>query len=566
MVNLNIKNRLRHRFVDSLRMKDIGDHDGETLINEDLRPVPLEERVWKWQTFASWWISESWGASTWAVGSSLVAGGLLWWQAFLAVLVGHGIASLITVWNGRSGATYHINFPTMIRATFGIRGAYFPVFVRVILDLVWFAVQSYFGGQFFAIMLQCIFGHYWTDIPNKLPASAGITTQGMTAYFLFWFFQLIVAFFRPHEIKPLYYIKAVTMPIAMFGLFIWCLVRSGGPGTIHLSESASSSSVLGWTFMAAMNSAINGEFGPLIASEPDITRYARHNRDQFIGQLMVAPWSATLVALLGIIAAACTKEIYGAALWEPALILEQILADDNSPKTKFAVFLCSTTFVIGLMGTNYVANLLPFGVDATIMAPRHLNFVRAAVLCAVVGGWCLVPWKIVTSGASFLTAITGIGIFMSTLVGIMLADYFFVRKGNYWIDDLYTTNPNGRYWYTGGFHWRAYAAYVCGIALPFPGFLGSLGVKGVKEVTGAAFHIYDIGYLTAFVVSIVVYTTICKISPPPNVAEARALPFETKAKEMDDMILEGVEEEVATAETPELSEKQTMKEDVTLEV
>lgn len=350
---------------------------------------------------------------------------------------------------------------------------------------------------------------------------------------------MIVTFFRPHEIKPLYYFKAVTMPIAMFGIFIWCLVRSGGPGTIALSKSASSSSVLGWTFMAAMNSAINGEFGPLIASEPDITRYARRNRDQVVGQLLVAPWSATLVCLLGIISAACTQKIYGEAYWEPALILDQILANDNSPKTKFAVFLCSLVFVIGLIGTNYVSNILPFGVDATIMAPRHLNFIRAAIMCGVVGGWCLVPWKIMTSGASFLTAITGIGIFMSTLVGIMLSDYFFVRKGNYWVSDLYTSNPKGRYWYTGGFHWRAYLAYVCGIALPFPGFLGSLGVKGVKEATGSAYHIYDIGYLTAFVVAITVYTAICKISPPPNVAEARALPFEFQAREMDGAVLEG---------------------------
>ena len=149
------------------------------------------------------------------------------------------------------------------------------------------------------------------------------------------------------------------------------------------------------------------------------------------------------------------------------------------------------------------------------------------------------PWKIMTTGATFLTAVTGIGIFMSTLVGIMLADYFFIRKGNYWVSDLYSSSPGGRYWYTGGFHWRAYTAYICGIALPFPGFLGSLEVNGVKNPMGPAYHIYDIGYLTAFVVAITVYTTICKISPPENVAEARALPFEYQAREMDGVILEG---------------------------
>lgn len=89
------------------------------------------------------------------------------------------------------------------------------------------------------------------------------------------------------------------------------VVRAKGPGGFELTAVSDSQALLGWTFMSAMNAAINGEFGPLIASEPDITRYSRRPRDQIIGTLAVAPWSATLVALLGIVAAACTQKIYG---------------------------------------------------------------------------------------------------------------------------------------------------------------------------------------------------------------------------------------------------------------
>lgn len=138
----------------------------------------------------------------------------------------------------------------------------------------------------------------------------------------------------------------------------------------------------------------------------------------------------------------------------------------------------------------------------------------------------MVPWKVLVSGAVFLSCITGMGIFMGCLVGIMLGDYFFIRKGNYFIADLYSSNPNGRYWYFHGWHWRAYTAYLCGIFLPFPGFLGTLGVKSMAAPLGPAMKLYNVGYLTSTFTGMAVYTILCKISPPDNVAEAKTMPFE----------------------------------------
>jgi len=144
--------------------------------------------------------------------------------------------------------------------------------------------------------------------------------------------------------------------------------------------------------------------------------------------------------------------IYGEALWNPAQILGHILADDPSSKTRFAIFLGSFIFMIGQIGTNFVANLIPFGVDSSSLAPRYINIVRGHIICAVIGGWCIVPWKVLSSGAVFISCITGMGIFMGCLVGIMTADYYIIRRGNYFIEDLYTSDPTARYWYWHGFN------------------------------------------------------------------------------------------------------------------
>jgi NCS1 family nucleobase:cation symporter-1 len=229
----------------------------------------------------------------------------------------------------------------------------------------------------------------------------------------------------------------------------------------------------------------------------------------------------------GIVGAACTLKIYGTAFWNPGLLMYQILAENDSSATRFACFLCSFIFMVGCVGTNYVANLLPFGVDCSGFAPRYLNITRSQILCEIIGAWIVVPWKVLTSGESFLTAIIGMGIFVACLLGIMVSDYYFVRQGNYWIEDLYTDDPKGRYWYTGGFHWRAYVAYFCGIVVPFPGFVGAIGGGKLSKLTNGAAQVYSIGYLLSFCIGGLVYFILCKISPPPHIEEARALPFES---------------------------------------
>jgi nucleobase:cation symporter-1, NCS1 family len=153
------------------------------------------------------------------------------------------------------------------------------------------------------------------------------------------------------------------MPPACFGLFIFSVVRAKGPGDLSLATDSvlNDKTRLAWAFLTAMNSAITGNFGPLITSEPDITRYSKKPRDQILGQALSAPFMNTLVALLGIISASASIKIYGSALWNPSVLLTTILNENNDAKTRTAVFFCSFCFMFSQLGTNVSANLIPFG-------------------------------------------------------------------------------------------------------------------------------------------------------------------------------------------------------------
>jgi hypothetical protein len=150
---MNVVRRVGVTIGDSLRIKLTDENLGNTSSgrvwsNQDMDPVAPERRNWSAWTFAGYWISESWAPNTWSVGSSMVAGGLLWWHALLACIVGHIIAACLTVWNGRGGAIYHIGFPIWMRATFGMWGSLFPLACRSVLALVWCGIQTWFGALF----------------------------------------------------------------------------------------------------------------------------------------------------------------------------------------------------------------------------------------------------------------------------------------------------------------------------------------------------------------------------------------------------------------------------------
>ena len=101
-------------------------------------------------------------------------------------------------------------------------------------------------------------------------------------------------------------------------------------------------------------------------------------------------------------------------------------------------------------------------------------------------------------------------LFLSAITGIMLCQYFVISRGHFEVSDMYTTNPEGLYWYSGGWNYRAYVAYVLGIAPNFYGFLGVFGV----EITVAASRFYYFAYPVGLAVSFLVYWGLCYLDPP----------------------------------------------------
>lgn len=156
--------------------------------------------------------------------------------------------------------------------------------------------------------------------------------------------------------------------------------------------------------------------------------------------------------------------------------------------------------------------MIPFGSDSTMLFPRYLTIPRGQLLVEFLG-FAICPWKILTSASVFTTFLAGYGLFMASVVAIMIVDYFLLTKGNVFISHLYNgSRENKHYYYMRGWNVQAVIAYVCGIALPFPGFVGTLGAN----VSVPAQRLGHLGWLLSFATSFVVYYVLCLVWPTRN--------------------------------------------------
>jgi NCS1 family nucleobase:cation symporter-1 len=252
-------------------------------------------------------------------------------------------------------------------------------------------------------------------------------------------------------------------------------------------------------------------FATLIVNDPDFARFARKPSDAFLPQLITIPVGFAVTSFIGIIVSSSSTVIFGKSIWNPLDLLESFLNEkDAGHGQRFGVFMIAAAFALAQLGTNIAANSISAGTDMTALAPRWISIRRGGYVCALVG-LVMCPWQLLKDTNSFTTYLSAYSVFLSSIAGVMISDYYVVRKGYLQIKDLYSGKKTGPYYYTLGFHWRGYAAYIAGVLINIVGFVGAIG----KKVPAGASRIYDLNFFAGFLVASISYWALCKISPIP---------------------------------------------------
>ncbi|KAI1472010.1 uracil permease [Daldinia caldariorum] len=407
--------------------------------NADQDPVPQEKQTWTKWAFIGYWYSDLVTISTWSAASAIMTTGLAATDAVLIVLVAAICNAIPTVLNGAIGADLHIPFPIACRASYGYWLSYFCVVTRAILALFWFGVQSANGGTCVTAIITAVWPSY-ARLPNTLPASAGTTSKALLSYFIYWCIQFPLLMIPSHRLQYLFWVKTVLVTPMALAMVIWITVKAGGRGDFFFAPATVSGSARAWLWLSNLTS-VTGGYSTLAVNIPDFSRFSRTRVAQ-LWQLPFIPLFKTLVGVFGIVSASASKQVFGVVYWSPLEIIERW---QSSPGGRAAAFLAAAVWLLAQVSVNISANGISFANDVASLAPRYLNIRRGVVLVALLGGWAMCPWIIVASAGAFLSFMSAYAVFMAPVAGVLVADYWLVKKRRYDVPALY--DPRGIYRY-----------------------------------------------------------------------------------------------------------------------
>lgn len=459
--------------------------------NEDLDVVPKEKRIWTTWNYAALWISMSLCIPTYMIASSLIEGGMNWWQAIFTVFLGNAIVVIPMVLNGDAGARYGINFPVFSRASFGVLGANIPAMLRAIVACGWFGIQTWIGGyaiyQAIKLWLPGI-----ATLPPIFPTSWGLETGPAITFLIFWLINMLVVYFGIDSIRKLLLFKAIFLPAAAGALLLWALSAANGLGPI-LSQPSKFSTTK--DFLAFFFPALTGMVGfwaTLSLNIPDFTRYAKSQKAQALGQLIGLPPSMTIFAFIGVVVTSATTIVYGKTIWDPV----DLAGKFNSP---ILVSFAMLAVALSTLATNIAANIVSPANDFANLAPSKIDFKKGGYITGILGA-IIFPWKLVSDPNGYIfTWLIAYSTLLGPIGGILIVDYFILRKTVLVVDELYT--ESGRYWYKNGFNPNAIISLFLGIVPNIPGFLTTIKVLPTSTFPAAISGLYHYAWFVGFAVS-----------------------------------------------------------------
>ncbi len=470
------------------------------LYNVDLAPIPQAKRRWTWLNYSTIWMGMVHNIVAYETAAALLSQGFSVWQALLAVIIANVVLVLAMWFNGVAGAKYGLPFPVLIRSAFGYKGAQIPVLLRAFVAIFWFAVQSYAGS----LAINALFGLLlpgWNSLSQI--SFLGLQANVAIAFGLFWVLHALIISHGMQQIRH-FELWAGPMVIVMGLIAVgWAVSAAHGLGPLFSQPSRLSPAAFDTAFPLAVTGLI-GVWATLVLNIPDFTRFARSQRDQVVGQAIGLPITAILFALISIVTTSGALAAFGSAISNPVELLQRF----HNP---VILVFGALTLIVATLSVNVGANVVSPAYDLVNLFPRKLHFVSAGIL-AIALGVLFVPWMWFNNATTIYDVLGAIGGALGPVAGLMLADFYVVRRQQY--DAVNFFQRTGDFQYQNGWNVRGLLAFGIGLVGAFIGLLiPSLHV------------LYTYSWFVGIIASFVSYVLLMKpyavsaVLPEPQEAE-----------------------------------------------
>lgn len=504
---------------------------GSPLFNADLAPVPASRRTWSTYNFAALWISMAHCIPTYMMAGSLVARGMNWWQALLTIGLGNLIVLVPILLNAHPGTRYGIPFPVLARASFGTRGANVAAILRALVACGWFGIQTFIGGEALRTFVVAV----WPGFAH-LGGSATVLGLGVPSamtFLLFWALNIFIIYRGMNAVRVFENWAAPLVLVMAAALLLFVVKRAGGVGPMLTQPSRFHSLPEFWKVFIPSLTGMIGFWATLSLNIPDFTRFGRGQREQMLGQTLGLPTTMVLFSAMGVVVTSAAQVVLHGAdvnkLWDPVFVLSQLTSADVLPGHSTPVLASALVrtlvaviafFGVGIatLSVNIAANVVSPANDFANLWPRMISFKTGGLITGLLG-IAMMPWRLLANADTYIfNWLVGYSALLGPIAGVMIADYWWVRRRVLDVPDLY--RPQGRY---GGFNPVALAALILGVLPNVPGFLNAAGLTHRPSAIFDGLYVY--AWFIGFGVSLGVYALGMKVrlgsdwtSPLPLVA------------------------------------------------
>ncbi len=468
------------------------------LHNDDLAPVPIAKRTWTTYNYIALWIGMAHNVATWTLAAGLIALGMAWYQAILTIMIANVLVLIPMLANSHAGTKYGIPFPVFARASFGVWGANLPALIRAFVACGWFGIQTWIGGGAIFVLVGEILGDSWLKASSISIGTGQFAPQPWTmwiSFLVFWALNILIIMRGMDTIRRFENWAAPFVMVVAIILLVWMAIAAGGFGPIVNDPGK-----LGWgvDFWKVFPPALMGMiafWSTLSLNMPDFTRFGRSQREQAIGQVLGLPTTMTVFPLIAVLVTSASAVVFkGDPIWDPVTLVGKM---DNIFVAIFALF----TLAVATLSVNVAANIVSPSYDFSNVLPKFISFRTGGLITGVIG-ILIQPWELLSNPQSYIFTWLGTyGGATGAIAGVLIADYWWIRRTHLHLADLYRSD--GRYRYVSGFNWIAIVSLLVGIVFAIGGSYSANGapfpVDGIiPPLKGLADFSWVVGGLVSF--------------------------------------------------------------------
>ncbi|GAM68702.1 hydantoin permease [Vibrio sp. JCM 19236] len=411
--------------------------------------------------------------------ASLFALGLNGIQVFISLLAGISIVLLFANLMGKPGQKAGVPFPVVARMSFGVFGANIPAVVRGLIAVVWYGIQTYLASSSFIILLLYFFPSM-EHLANY--EFIGLSYLGWIGFSSMWLLQAIVFMFGMDMIRKVIDWSGPAIYLAMFAL---CAYMINLAGWENISFNLGKESLLGSDAIMQMliaTALVAGYFAGPTLNFSDFSRYCTSYKELKIGNILGLPVNFILFSLFAVVIVSASIPVFGEMIVDPVETVKRL---DSGMIT----VLGALTFIFATVGINIVANFVAPAFDFSNVSPQKISFKTGGFIAAF-GSVLLTPWNLFNNPEVIHYTVDVLAAMIGPLYGIIIVDYFFLKKGEIHVPSLYTESPQGQYWYKNGINMNSvYALAVSSVVA----IIATFFIEGL-----ANFALFIGGFTAAF--------------------------------------------------------------------